>query len=62
MKRLNPIDDIKSASGMIYTYLKQILSLAKCGNTKDAFLRDTMAPLITSETQIYKDLEKEIFG
>lgn len=62
VKRLNPIDDIKSASGMIYTYLKQILSLAKCGNTKDAFLRDTMAPLITSETQIYKDLEKEIFG
>lgn len=61
-QRKNPIDDIKSASGKIYTELKRILSLTKCGNTKDAFLRDTIAPLITEETQIYKDLETEIFS
>lgn len=61
ISRGNPIDDIKSASGKIYIELKRILSLTKCGNTKDAFLRDTIAPLITEETQIYKDLESEIF-
>jgi predicted ATPase len=61
-KRGNPTDDIKSASGQIYTELKRILSLTKCGNNKESFLRDTIAPLITEETQIYKDLESEIFG
>lgn len=58
----HPVDDIKSATGKIYTELKRLLSLTKCGNTKGAFLRDTIAPLITEETQIYKDLESEIFG
>jgi predicted ATPase len=62
VSRSNPLDDIKSASGKIYTELKRILCLTKCGNKKDAFLRDTIAPLITEETQIYKDLESEIFG
>ena len=62
VERGNPTDDIKSASGKIYTELKRILSLTRCGNTKDAFFRDTMAPLITEETQIFKDLESEIFG
>lgn len=62
MERGNPTDDIKSASGKIYTELKRILSLTQCGNTKDAFFRDTIVPLITEETQIYKDLESEIFG
>lgn len=62
IKRDNPCDDIKSASGDIYLSLKKILSLKQCGNTKDAFLRDTMAPLITKETNIYKELEKEIFS
>lgn len=61
VSRGNPSDDIKSASGEIYTELKKILSLTKCGNTKDAFLRDTIAPLVTNETQIFQELEKEIF-
>lgn len=62
IKRGNPDDDIKSASGDIYTALKRILSLTHHGNTKDAFLRDTMAPLVTEDTTIYKELEQEIFG
>lgn len=62
IKRGNPADDIKSASGDIFVSLKRILELTKCGNTKDAFFRDTITPLITEETQIYKDLEKEIFS
>lgn len=62
VSRGNPEDDIKSASGEICTKLKRILLLTQCGNKKDSFLRDTIAPLITEETQIYKDLENEIFS
>lgn len=61
VKRGNPTDDIKSASATIYTEIKRILALTQCGNTKEAFLRDAIAPLITSDTQIYRELEIEIF-
>lgn len=61
IKKGNAIDDIKSASGSIYVELKRILGLNQCGNTRDAFLRDTLTPLVTKETQVYKDLDKEIF-
>lgn len=61
ISRGNPMDDIKSASGNIFTELKRILALTQCGNNKCAFLRDTMAPLVTEETYVYKELEKEIF-
>ena len=60
-RRGNPEDDIKSASGKIYTELKRILSLRQCGNKKDSFLRDTITPLITEDTQVYRELESEIF-
>lgn len=61
MERGNPADDIKSASGEIYIELKKLLGLWHSGNTKDAFFRDTMAPLISPETTTYKELENEIF-
>ena len=57
-----PIDDIKSAKGLIYNDLKKILCLQQCGNTADTFLTYTMAPLITPDTEIYKQLERDIFG
>lgn len=60
--RGNPEDDIKSASGKIYTELKRILSLRQCGNRTDSFLRDTITPLITEDTQVYQELESEIFS
>jgi predicted ATPase len=60
--RGNPQDDVKSASGKIFTEIKGILGLTQCGNNKCAFLRDTMAPLVTDETEVYKEIEKEIFG
>ena len=59
-ERENPEDDIKSASGKIYTGLKELLSLSQRGNNTDAFMRDTLAPLITTETQLYKQLKEEI--
>ena len=60
--RGNPVDDVKSASGKIFTEIKRILGLTQCGNNKCVFLRDTMAPLITEETQVYQEIESEIFG
>lgn len=60
--RGNPTDDVKSASGKIFTELKRILALTQCGNNKCAFIRDTMTPLITEETALYKEIEIEIFG
>ena len=59
--RKNPKDDIKSASGDIYTNLKKLLELTQCGNNTNTFLRDTMAPLITPDTKVYSELKKEIF-
>lgn len=62
ISRGNPADDIKSASGHIFTEIKRILGLTQCDNNKCAFLRDTMAPLIAEDTQVYKEIESEIFG
>lgn len=56
-----PEDDIKSARGEIYVALKKILALSRCGNKADNFLRDTIAPLITPDMEIYKKLEHDIF-
>lgn len=62
IKRENAPDDLKSARGDIYTSLKKILGLTQCGNRPDPFLRDTMAPLITPDMEIYKQLERDVFG
>lgn len=62
VQRGNPQDDIKSASGNIFTEIKKILGLTQCGNNKCAFLRDTMTPLVTEDTAVYQELENEIFN
>lgn len=61
VSRGNPPDDVKSASGCIFTELKRILSLTRCGNNRCAFLRDTIAPLVTEDTVVYQIIEREIF-
>ena len=61
ISRGNPEDDLKSARGDIYTALKRILGLTKCGNNADSFIRDTMALLITPDMDVYKQLESDIF-
>lgn len=45
--RGNRPDDLKSAAGQIFTNLRQTLGLVRAGNCTDAFMRDTLAPLIT---------------
>jgi len=59
--RGNPPDDVKSASGDIFTEIKRILGLTQCGNNKCAFIRDTLTPLVTEDTAVYEELENEIF-
>lgn len=61
ISRGNATDDIKSASGDIFVGIRTILQLSRCGNTKEAFIRDILAPLITPETRVYQELKKEIF-
>lgn len=60
--RGNAPDDFKKASSEICLSLKRCLSLTQCGNTPDPFMRDTLAPLITPDMDVYKELETEIFG
>lgn len=60
--RGNPPDDYKSAAGLFFTEAKRALMLTRCGNDHIAFLRDTMAPLVTPETNVYKLLRQDIFG
>ena len=60
--RGNALDDYKSARGDIYTALKKRLTLTKCGNSPDTFIRDTLSPLVTPDMNVYKRLEAEIFG
>ena len=55
-------DDYKSARCDIYNSIKKILELTQCGNNADSFIRDTLAPLLTPDMEIYKQLEDEIFG
>mgnify|MGYP001036091015 FL=1 len=62
VSRGNAPDDFKKASSGIYIFLKRRLSLTQCGNNPDPFMRDTLAPLITPDMDVYKELEAEIFG
>ena len=61
-QRGNPIDDVKSAAGNIYAGLRRILDTRGLGSTRQAFSRDTLAPLITPDTRVYQELERDIFG
>lgn len=62
VSRGNAANDYKSARGDIYNALKKRLALTKCGNNADTFIRDTLAPLITPDMDVYGKLEAEVFG
>ncbi|BDW99482.1 hypothetical protein [Maricaulis maris] len=55
-------DDIKAASGLIYTEVKRKLALTKCGNSARKFMQRTLAPLITPKMNVYRLLETDIFA
>ena len=58
--RGNPSDDLKSAAGEIYTNLKQLLGLQRCGNNTDTFMRDTLAPLVVATMPTYLALKAAV--
>lgn len=62
ISRGNPSDDIKSASNEICIGGKKLLGLTRCGSVGDYIMRDTLAPLITQDMEIYKLLNNDIFG
>lgn len=57
-----PVDDVKSAAGMIYVKAKQRLSLTGVGNDAKAFERNVLAPLIQPGMPVYKELKDSIFA
>jgi hypothetical protein len=58
--RNNPPDDLKSAAGEIYTNLKRLLGLTRCGNNTETFMRDTLAPLIVPSMPTYIAMKEAI--
>lgn len=60
--RGNDGDDMKRAAGQFYVRARQILGLTQAGNSTEAFLADTLAPLITPSMQVYEELKEAIFG
>lgn len=57
-----PGDDFKQIRGPLYNKCKKELALTKCGNTAEAFMRDTLAPLVIQELGVYMELKEDIFG
>lgn len=55
-------DDLKPARGEIYNLCKSELELTACGNNAEAFMRDTLAPLVQPGTRVYSELEGSIFN
>lgn len=60
VNRGNAPDDLKSAAGDIYTGLKRVLGLQRCGNSTETFLRDTLAPLIVAPMATYRELKAAV--
>lgn len=60
--RGNDSDDLKSAAGSFFVEVKKLLGLVNPGSNKDAFLADTLAPLISPNMDVYKELRMDMFG
>ena len=58
--RGNPPDDLKSAAGEIYEKLVPLLDIQNPGGNKDAFMRDTLSPLIVPGMDTYQSLKSDI--
>lgn len=53
--------DIKAASPRMIDGLRKRLALRNSGSFPSAFLRDTIAPLITADMVVYRELKHDIF-
>lgn len=57
VNRKNAPDDLKSAAGDIYVELKRLLGLTQSGNSTEAFIRDTLSPLVLPPMPTYNALK-----
>ena len=55
-------DDLKSAAQAVHHTARTELELLRSGETKHAFMRDVLAPLVTKDTPEYQTLKNDIFG
>lgn len=62
VNRGNDPDDWKSPSGQISVECRRILGLTGGGNSREAFLADTVAPLIRPEFRVFQELRQDVFG
>lgn len=60
--RGNPPDDVKSAAGEIYAFIKRHLQLTGVGNDQLAFSRNILADLLRPGMTAYEELRQDIFG
>lgn len=58
----HPADHIKAASGRIADACRRLLGLQNAGKTTNAFMRDTLAPLVRPQMGVYAELREHIFG
>ena len=56
------IDDRKPAAQAVHLAVKTQLKLLSDGESKYAFMRYVLAPLVTAETPEYQRLKNDIFG
>ena len=57
-----PDDDLKPTAQAVHHASKQLLSISQSGGSKEVFMRDILAPLVTPETEVYRLLHDDIFG
>jgi hypothetical protein len=55
-------DDYKRAAPHWIAAARRTLGIRSGGSSTEAFLRDTVAPLMTSEMAIYFELRDDVFG
>ena len=56
------IDDLKPTAQAVHQAARATLELPRPGETKHAFMRDVLAPVVTAGTPEYETLRDDIFG
>lgn len=54
-------DEVKAARGNIFARFKKLLSLHDAGKKSETFMIDSLAPLVTPDTKVYKEMEQSIW-
>ena len=56
-----PSDDLKPTAQAVHHAAKELLQIVQSGSTKEAFMRDYLAPLVTPDTEVYQKLKNDVF-